>query len=149
MATIDLTYQECLDLLRSERVGRIGVIVEDQPLIFPVNYRVIEDIDGATIPRLVWVALRTRAGNVIDRSPMFVAFEIDHFDHAQRLGWSVLLSGTLQPVDDAAAEFAGRFDPGPWLDDRDRWLAIEPTRVTGRRIVGDDAEWAFSTAAYL
>jgi nitroimidazol reductase NimA-like FMN-containing flavoprotein (pyridoxamine 5'-phosphate oxidase superfamily) len=146
---IELDYEECLDLLRNERVGRIAVMAAHHPLIFPVNYRVVEDVDGGSIRRLVWIALRTRAGNVIDSAPMFVSFEIDHFDHGHRLGWSVLVSGTLQPVDVAAAEFSGRFDPEPWLRERDRWLVIEPTQITGRRLVDEDAEWAFSTAAYL
>ena len=122
--------------------------VGGHPLIFPVNYRVVEDVDGGSVRRLVWIAMRTRPGNVIDTAPRFVAFEIDDVDTAHRRGWSVLVTGLLHRVDEAAAEFGGRFDPEPWLAERDEWLVIEPTRVTGRRIV-DDRGWAFSTAAYL
>jgi nitroimidazol reductase NimA-like FMN-containing flavoprotein (pyridoxamine 5'-phosphate oxidase superfamily) len=129
-------------------VGRIAVSVGGHPLIFPVNYRVVEDLDGGTVRRLVWIALRTRPGNVIDTAPRFVSFEIDEFDPAHRQGWSVLVTGLLHRVDEAAAEFGDRFDPEPWLSARDEWLVIEPTRVTGRRIT-DDGDWAFSTAAYL
>lgn len=147
-AATDLTYEECLDLLGGQRVGRIAVNVDGHPLIFPVNYRIVEDLDGGTRRRLVWVVFRTRRGNVIDTAPRFVSFEIDHVDPAHRRGWSVLVAGLLHHVDEAAAEFGDRFDPEPWLAERDEWLVIEPTRVTGRRIT-DDGEWAFSTAAYL
>lgn len=144
----ELTYEECLDRLGAHRVGRIAVSVGTHPLIFPVNYRVVTDIDGGTLRRLVWIALRTRPGNVIDTAARFVSFEIDEVDPAQRQGWSVLVTGLLHRVDEAAAEFGDRFNPEPWLAERDEWLVIEPTRVTGRRIP-DDGDWAFSTAAYL
>ncbi len=145
---VELTYEECLELLRDTRVGRIAVTVGGHPLIFPVNYRIVEDLDGGTLRRLVWIALRTRPGNVIDTAARFVSFEIDDVDQVHRRGWSVLVAGLLHRVDEAAAEFGDRFDPEPWLADRDEWLVIEPTRVTGRRIV-EDGGWAFSTAAYL
>jgi hypothetical protein len=144
----ELSYEECLDLLHEQRVGRIAVTVVGYPLVFPVNYCVVEDRVGGSQRRLVWIALRTRPGNVIDTAPRFVSFEIDHVDTTHHLGWSVLVSGLLHRVDEAAAEFGDRFDPEPWLAERDEWLVIEPTRVTGRRIV-DETEWAFSTAAYL
>lgn len=144
----ELGYEECVDLLGAHRVGRIAVTVGDHPLIFPVNYRTVEDVDGGSIRRLVWIAFRTRPGNVIDRAARFVSFEIDQVDSVHRRGWSVLVAGLLHHVDEAAAEFGDRFDPEPWLAERDAWLVIEPTRVTGRRIT-DDGEWAFSTDAYL
>ncbi|MGZ4674945.1 MAG: pyridoxamine 5'-phosphate oxidase family protein [Acidimicrobiia bacterium] len=147
---VELSYDECLDHLRSERVGRIAVIADCTPLVFPVNYRLVEDELDGPARHPVWVALRTRTGNPIDRAAKMVAFEIDGVDHAHQRGWSVLVSGMLHPVDEEAAEFGSRFDPGPWLgEDRDRWLVIEPMRITGRRISDAESGWAFSTAAYL
>lgn len=147
-AATDLSYEECLDLLGGQRVGRIAVTVGGHPLVFPVNFRIVEELDGGTLRRLVWIVFRTRPGNVIDTAPRYVAFEIDHVDPAHRRGWSVLVTGLLHRVDEAAAEFGDRFDPEPWLAERDAWLVIEPVQVSGRRIT-DDGEWAFSTAAYL
>ncbi len=144
----EIGYEECLDLLTAHRVGRIAVQVGDHPLIFPVNYRAVVDTDGGSLRRLVWIAFRTRPGNVIDRASRFVSFEIDHVDSVHRRGWSVLVAGLVHHVDEAAAEFGDRFDPEPWLAERDAWLVIEPTRVTGRRIT-DEGGWAFSTDAYL
>ena len=33
-----IPYHECLELLKTEEVGRIAVVVEGRPEIFPVNY---------------------------------------------------------------------------------------------------------------
>jgi nitroimidazol reductase NimA-like FMN-containing flavoprotein (pyridoxamine 5'-phosphate oxidase superfamily) len=144
-----LSYDECLGLLQAEAVGRIAVLADPYPLIFPVNYRLVEFPDGRA-PGHTWIAIRTRPGNTIDRAPTFVSFEIDGVDHAHRTGWSVLVAGTLHAVDPGAAEFRARFDTNPWLDaDRERWLVIHPARITGRRVGEQQVEWAFSALSYL
>jgi nitroimidazol reductase NimA-like FMN-containing flavoprotein (pyridoxamine 5'-phosphate oxidase superfamily) len=38
----ELSYDECLDLLRANSVGRIAVVVEEFPVVLPVNYRLVE-----------------------------------------------------------------------------------------------------------
>lgn len=139
-----LTYNDCLDLLRARSVGRIAVVVDDFPLVLPVNYRLVET------QGLTWVALRTRPGNIIDRAGINAAFEIDSVDSLHHEGWSVLVRGTLHHVDPGAADFAKRFDPEPWLtNERDAWLVIEPFAVTGRRLHAAEIEWAFHVRAYL
>ena len=146
---IALSYDECFELLQEESVGRIAVLADPYPLIFPVNYRLVELPDGHT-PGHTWIAIRTRPGNTIDRAPGFVSFEIDGVDRVHRSGWSVLVTGTMHEVDRGAAEFRVRFDTHPWLDvDRDCWLVIHPTRITGRRVGPQQLEWAFSASAYL
>jgi nitroimidazol reductase NimA-like FMN-containing flavoprotein (pyridoxamine 5'-phosphate oxidase superfamily) len=144
-ATLEhLSHEECLALLRAEIVGRIAFIVDDVPVILPVNYRLVE-----TSGRL-WIALRTRPGNIIERAPVNVAFEIDAVDHVQHQGWSVLARGTLHEVDADSAGFRERFDPEPWiLAERDSWLVVDPFAITGRRLRGAGPEWAFVERAYL
>jgi nitroimidazol reductase NimA-like FMN-containing flavoprotein (pyridoxamine 5'-phosphate oxidase superfamily) len=140
----ELTYEECLDLLRMHTAGRIAVIVDGAPLVLPVNYRLVETT-GVT-----WVAFRTRPGNVIDQASMNVAFEIDDLDELHREGWSVLVRGTVHPVDPDVASFRERFDPHPWLlAERDAWLVVQPFAITGRRLQGNKPEWAFEPRAYL
>lgn len=140
----ELEYRECLDLLRAERIGRIGIVVDDQPIVLPVNYRLVET------SALTWIAIRTRPGNVLDHPGTNVAFEIDGVDRARRHGWSVLVRGRLEAVDPDAAEFRERFDPHPWItEDRDSWLVIEPFVITGRVLPGVEASWAFVAQAYL
>lgn len=139
-----LSYDECLDLLRANSVGRIAVVVDEFPVVLPVNYRLVE----AGPPP--WIAVRTRPGNVLDRASMQSAFEIDNVDPVHHTGSSVLVRGTLHHVDPDAAGFRERFDPEPWvLAEREAWLAIAPFSVTGRRLHGGNGPWAFHPRAYL
>ena len=142
-----LTYDECVERLRARSVGRIAVIVDNGPVVVPVNYRLVEahgDTPGT------WVALRTRPGNVIDRALDRVAFEIDTIDTVHQEGWSVLVRGTLHQVDPDAADIRDDFDPQPWLEDqRDAWLLIEPFAISGRRLHAAETEWGFHPRAYL
>jgi hypothetical protein len=138
-----LSFDACHALLRATNVGRLAFVVDGCPVVFPVNYRMVETA-GRT-----WIALRTRPGNVIDRAPTMVAFEIDGIDLEHEQGWSVLVRGTLHHVDRDAAGFANEFDPHPWLADRDAWLVIEPFAVSGRRLLPGEREWAFHLRAYL
>jgi hypothetical protein len=65
-----------------------------------------------------------------------VAFEIDDFDTAARAGWSVLIQGPAHYVE-SEAERAAVADAGvdPWAGgDRQLFLRITPSRVTGRRV---------------
>jgi nitroimidazol reductase NimA-like FMN-containing flavoprotein (pyridoxamine 5'-phosphate oxidase superfamily) len=134
----------CLQYLRQESIGRLAIIVNEAPVILPVNYRVAEPPTGT------WLVIRTRPGNVIDRAGMHVALEIDGVDHVHHEGWSVLVRGTMHHVDADAADFRERFDPEPWLlAERDSWLVIEPFAITGRRLHAAAREWAFHVNAYL
>ena len=140
----ELSNEECLARLRAAQVGRIAVVVDDFPIVLPVNYRLVE-AGGVT-----WVAVRTRPGNVIDRASLRAAFEIDGTDTVHHEGWSVVVRGTLMHVDPDAGEFRERFDPEPWLlAERDAWLVIEPFSITGRRLQTAELEWAFHMRAYL
>jgi nitroimidazol reductase NimA-like FMN-containing flavoprotein (pyridoxamine 5'-phosphate oxidase superfamily) len=143
----ELPYEECVELLAARSVGRIAVIVEGGPVVVPVNYRLVA-AHGVTPG--VWIALRTRPGNVIDQAADGVAFEIDTIDTLHQEGWSVLVRGTLHQIDSDAAHIRDRFDPQPWLDDqRDVWLLIEPFAISGRRLHAAETVWAFHIRAYL
>lgn len=138
-----LSPETCLIFLRSNNVGRIGFVVDEFPVILPVNYRLVDSGAGP------WLALRTRPGNVIDRADAHVAFEIDGIEKATRYGWSVLVRGELRHSQ-APAEGHTAFDSDPWLaTERDSWLLIEPVAITGRRLHSPPAEWAFYQHAYL
>jgi nitroimidazol reductase NimA-like FMN-containing flavoprotein (pyridoxamine 5'-phosphate oxidase superfamily) len=139
-----IPYEDCLELLRQGAVGRIAVVNDGAPLLFPVNFRLVET-GGVT-----WVAIRTRPGNVIDRSNELVAFEIDGIDPYHSEGWSVLVQGTIHHVDPEAADFRVRFDSHPWLEaERDAWLVIQPFSIEGRRLHAEVPEWAFHVRGYL
>jgi uncharacterized protein len=92
---IELSADEYQALLESRRIGRLGLLDADGPLILPVNYC----MDGPS------VVFRTDAGTKLDAASNGapVAFEVDGIDPAQRTGWSILIRGSAatvtEPVD--------------------------------------------------
>jgi nitroimidazol reductase NimA-like FMN-containing flavoprotein (pyridoxamine 5'-phosphate oxidase superfamily) len=131
-----LSFDECIERLGSRHVGRIALFVDEYPLIVPVNYRLVE------LPGRRWIAIRTRRGGVIERSEMYVAFEIDDIDLVRRTGWSVVVRGTLHQVDPDAADFARRFDPDTWVArEHDVWMVIDAFQITGRALCDPAIPW--------
>ncbi|WP_354645196.1 pyridoxamine 5'-phosphate oxidase family protein [Kitasatospora camelliae] len=84
------------------------------------------------------IAYRTSAGGpAAVPSGSEVAFEVDHVDGHRSAGWSVLISGTAEPVDGPAAR--QRLEEAavgaPWAGGRrEVWIRVLPATVTGRRI---------------
>ena len=132
---VELTEEECLDLLGSHSVGRIAVIREGHPLIFPVNYI----LDKRTI------AFRTDDGTKLDWASMGpVAFEIDLTDPLYHTGWSVLVQGTGRDITeglDTWSKSVSAHTLTPWAGGaRDHWVAIAVPTFSGRRIVHDSQQ---------
>jgi uncharacterized protein len=138
-----LSREACVRLLRDGTVGRIAFVVDDDPLILPVNYRLVEPSSGPLI------AVRTRPGTVIDQASSGVAFEIDSIDPVHHEGWSVLVRGELLHATPSSAEFRELYDPEPWLADRESWLLVDPWAISGREVRGAEAVWPFHPGAYL
>jgi hypothetical protein len=139
----ELSHDRCLALLRQASVGRLAFLIDEHPMVLPVNYRLAETSHAT------WVAIRSRPGGMISEAPTKVAFEIDGVDHVRKQGWSVVVRGMLQRVDPDAADFADSFDSEPWLHERDAWFVIEPFAITGRELHHAEDEWAFHLGAYL
>jgi nitroimidazol reductase NimA-like FMN-containing flavoprotein (pyridoxamine 5'-phosphate oxidase superfamily) len=134
---VDLTEDECLDLLRFHSVGRIAVVREDRPLIFPVNYI----LDNRT------VAFRTDAGTKLDWASMGpVAFEIDMTDAIYHEGWSVVVAGTGRDITEGLDDWSERVSAHvltPWAGGaKDHWVAIASPVFSGRKIVQTEEEAA-------
>ena len=131
-----LSEDECLDLLAGGEIGRVGVTVGALPAIFPVNYRVV---DGA-------VVFRTSEGTKLAAAAdgAVVAFETDHYDLAERSGWSVLAVGRSEVVHDLDVAFKV-LDAGlePFAAGvRTEIVRIRPELVSGRRILRNGAAGA-------
>lgn len=124
----ELDETECAALLAGEQVGRIGVLVDGGPMVFPVNYVFAE---GSVILRTGFGTLLT--GAALGR----VAFEIDGFDAGRRSGWSVMVQGIGHDVTDALdtkSEHLQTLDVSPWAPGpKPRLLRIDATSITGRR----------------
>jgi nitroimidazol reductase NimA-like FMN-containing flavoprotein (pyridoxamine 5'-phosphate oxidase superfamily) len=130
----ELDEAECLRLIASGGIGRIGYSGRYGPTVMPVNYQLYE---GTIVFRTAQDSatdedLRTGIANAEYK----VAFEIDDFDAVARTGWSVLIQGSAHHVE-SEAERASVAGAGvePWPGgDRELFLRIIPVRITGRRV---------------
>ena len=103
-----LPRQECLGLLATVPIGRVGVTMNALPVVLPVNFAVFDgDIVFRTVDGTKFHA--AVAGTV-------VAFEVDSYDSEGTSGWSVVIRRRL----------AGR----------DRPLRTGPGAPPDRRLVG-------------
>jgi nitroimidazol reductase NimA-like FMN-containing flavoprotein (pyridoxamine 5'-phosphate oxidase superfamily) len=131
----ELDENECLYLISPGGVGRIAYTGRFGPAVLPVNYIVK---DGA-------IAFRTAEHGPLDEdlrtgiadADFMVAFEIDDINLSARRGWSVLIQGPAHHV--SGAEEAALREEGieTWAPgDRELYIRITPSRMTGRRVVG-------------
>lgn len=129
-----LDEAECMRLISPGGIGRIAYSGRFDLTVLPVNYKLH---DGTIVFRTAQGGatgedLRTGIANAEYK----VAFEVDDFDKTAREGWSVLLQGPAHHVD-SEAERASILAVGvePWPGgEREHFIRITPTRVTGRRI---------------
>jgi nitroimidazol reductase NimA-like FMN-containing flavoprotein (pyridoxamine 5'-phosphate oxidase superfamily) len=115
--------------LRTETIGRVAVVVDGHPEIFPVNFAVDErgDIFFRTDPGTKLAAVAT--------APT-IAFEIDGIDDTNQLGWSVLAVGPARWLSTREQlEHAHALQLQPWAaGEKANVVRLSPTKVTGRRI---------------
>jgi hypothetical protein len=130
-----LGSSDCWALLRTVDVGRLAVVVDGAPDIFPVNFVV----DHGT------VVFRTAPGTKLDAALQEapVAFEVDGID-ADDHAWSVVLRGVASERRglDEALETAG-LPLFPWHGKaKPRFLRVTPSALSGRRFpIADRSRW--------
>jgi nitroimidazol reductase NimA-like FMN-containing flavoprotein (pyridoxamine 5'-phosphate oxidase superfamily) len=123
-----ISETDCLELLGRQQIGRIALVVDGQPLIFPVNYGISHRI----------ITFRTAHGTKLTHAPgSNVAFEIDGYEPSTGVGWSVVVQGVAvdatTAVDDVSWMARGA-SPHPLAPGvRIHRLAIRPTQISGRR----------------
>lgn len=114
-------------MLRTVSVGRLAVMADGRPDIFPINYTV----DGGT------VVFRTGQGTKLSAASgdAAVAVEADGVDPESGLAWSVVVKGTAEVVKQAEDVLdTSRLYLFPWQAGRkDAFVRITPDSVTGRR----------------
>jgi nitroimidazol reductase NimA-like FMN-containing flavoprotein (pyridoxamine 5'-phosphate oxidase superfamily) len=129
----ELDEDQCLKLISEGGIGRIAYVGRFGPAVLPVNYKLL---DGAIVFRTAEHGpldedLRTGIANADYR----VAFEIDEIDLAAGRGWSVLVQGPAHHVQGAELDAARGAGVEPWAPgDRELFVRIVPSRITGRRI---------------
>jgi hypothetical protein len=124
----ELTKSECFALLARERVGRVAVVDDLGPVVFPVNFVLDRHM----------VVFRTDEGTKLDAAcrGSRVAFEIDGADAAAHTGWSVLVRGeAIEVTDPAELARLRKLRLDPWAPGaRAHYVRILPAALTGRRI---------------
>ena len=122
-----LDVPECLRLVRSAKVGRLGIAIMNVPDIFPINFVV----DGGD------VVFRTAEGTKFAAAVLgtSVAFEVDGYDAGAGEAWSVVIKGPAVEITDMYELFDAEELPlFPWHNSpKYRFVRIESEEVTGRR----------------
>ncbi len=131
-----LSVDTCWSLMRTTTVGRLAVVVDDHPDIFPINYAV----DRGT------AVFRTGEGSKVAGalSGASVALEADGYDPQTGRAWSVVIKGRARTISEVE-DLMDTVDLPlfPWQGgEKDRFIRITPGEVTGRRFaVVDPSTW--------
>lgn len=133
-STFALDAKDCWECLRSTSIGRLAVIVDDWPEIFPVNYAIEHSA----------LVIRTGEGTKVDaiRAHPRVAFEIDGIEGDT--AFSVVVKGNAKEIN-APEELQETLslDVTPLQSGtKNHFIRILAEEVTGRRFpVTDPSAW--------
>jgi uncharacterized protein len=129
-----LSEGDCFALIAHAPIGRVVYSDRALPVIVPVNFT----LDGDDI--VIRTGRRSRLATHV--SGHVIAFEVDQIDAASHSGWSVVLTGFLQLIDEPAEiERLERLGLRSWAPSaHDRYLRLRADLVTGRRIPSATAD---------
>jgi nitroimidazol reductase NimA-like FMN-containing flavoprotein (pyridoxamine 5'-phosphate oxidase superfamily) len=131
---LDIDPHDCVGLLASSTLGRVAVVVDGRPEIYPVNH-VYDHVTGCVVfPSNA----RTKLHAALDWP--WVGFEVDGIEPDDAGGWSVLVVGRAEEITDAETiARVTRLRTVLWrVGDNVRWVRIVPSKVTGRRIYASE-----------
>lgn len=131
-----LAVHECWRFLRSASIGRLAVVSNAGPEIFPVNY----------LPEDGTLIFRTGPGTKMDLllggGP--VVLEADGLNTYGTIAWSVVVKGHPEAVRgndedrEAESQSVSPWEPGA----KDYMFRIIPTEISGRRfVIGPPRRW--------
>jgi nitroimidazol reductase NimA-like FMN-containing flavoprotein (pyridoxamine 5'-phosphate oxidase superfamily) len=127
---VHLTRAECEELLGTADLGRLGVLVDGKPEVFPVCHVYV---DGA-------IAFPTSDSTKMHAALEwpYVGFEVDGIEDDGMTGWSVMVTGRAEEIEDRAEqERLAALRAVPWRTSPSlRWIRIVPAEISGRRILG-------------
>jgi nitroimidazol reductase NimA-like FMN-containing flavoprotein (pyridoxamine 5'-phosphate oxidase superfamily) len=126
-----IDYKDCRELLASQQIGRLGVVVDGRPEIFPVNYGL--DGDG--------IVFRTGQGTKM-RGVLSgeVVFEVDRINPEDRSGWSIVVHGRADDISRFDSPQLRERAETPWTGPKGVLVRIALEGVTGRRVRAAQAQ---------
>ena len=122
-----LSEADCWEAIRNADWGRLAVVVDGHPEIFPINHAV----DHGT------VVFRSGEGTKFDAASTGapVAFEVDGFDPETGTAWSAMVKGIVETphsIDEVIETL--ELPISPWQEGtKSRYIRIVPSETTGRR----------------
>ncbi len=124
----ELSRDECMELLSTVPVGRMGCTIDFRPMIFPVNFALFE---GS-------ILIRSVPGTKFDKavSGVVTAFEADGYSEDGAAGWSVMVHGIAQEITDPEEVSRAEAVDLPTYalpNAPKRLLKLSTTNVTGRQ----------------
>jgi uncharacterized protein len=121
-----LDRSECLRLLGDSGLGRIGVTSGALPVVMPVGYA----MDGGAI--VIETGWGTTLGFATTGS--VVAFEVDNLHEHGHSGWTVMVTGLAEEVDDdLEIDRLRRLLTHGHGEGDERFIRIFPELISGRR----------------
>jgi nitroimidazol reductase NimA-like FMN-containing flavoprotein (pyridoxamine 5'-phosphate oxidase superfamily) len=130
---VELERDECIELLARTGFGRLALSPPDwrtPPVIRPVTY--VFDRGSQSI------VFRSARGSKFTALLLSAqcAFEIDGIEPAAETGWSVIVQGPIEEIENMAEiHRLERLELHPWAPgEKPHWIRIRATVVSGRRI---------------
>jgi nitroimidazol reductase NimA-like FMN-containing flavoprotein (pyridoxamine 5'-phosphate oxidase superfamily) len=122
-----LSIDQCWSLLESEVLGRVALIVDGHPEVFPVNFVLLR---RAVVFR---TAGGTKLWGAMTAKPL--AFEIDGYDAHEETAWSVVARGEAELLEEQADKDAvDELLLEPWQPgEKNYYVRLAPKALTGRR----------------
>ena len=124
-----LNRHQCLKLLASATLGRVGITLGALPVILPVNFRLVAER----------ILFRTGAGTKLAAATrnIVVAFEVDAIDPLSDDGWSVVVTGCARRLHEPARleALAAADIPGRRWSRSDHVVEVSTDMITGRRLL--------------
>jgi len=123
-----LSHRDCVALLSGAQVGRAVFTERAMPAVVPVNFIVQDDAI------VMCTAADTRLAKAATRGVL--AFQVDDIDPGTRSGWSVVVVGVAELVDNVQERAQFRCLLEPWAPGNNEVYIRLPLKVvTGRQIL--------------
>lgn len=128
---VELSDNECWEILDRERFGRLAVAVHGDPDIFPVNFLVD---DGKLL-------MHTAPGTKLTELVINAAVAVETDGREGDTAWSVVLKGVARMVESFSETYADDAKHlETWLpSDKPIFVEITPRSLSGRRFLRGSA----------